>query len=779
MKRIPRKVLSFGLVLLMVFVIFTGMLMNVSGEEESSTLYISDDATGGDATSIGTWDWPTKTCTLTMDVYETIMIIDDGITLDGNGYSISYGSGYYGVWVRDQTDVTIRNLDIDGFRYGIYMYRSSQCTIEDNAISNCVNYGTYLRNSNDCSIRDNTISNNQYGMRIYRSESSTISGNTITDSDYYGMYLIRSGGSTLTENSISSNDANFYLFVTGTDVYDIDDTNTVEGKPILYSVNEENVVYNGDIDGDYGLVYIINGDSVTVKNMELSPNNYYNVYVYGCLDSTVENIDVSGGTYGIYLRNSEGSSIKDCSVTDCEQNGIYISYSVDTSISGNTLTGCGNYGMSLSYSSSSTLKNNKMSSNNRNFYVAGSIIDHYGHNIDDTNLVEGKPILYSYKEKDKVYDGDVIGDYGVIFVIGGDSVTVKNIELASNNLYNVYFYYSKDSTIENVRMSDGRYGIYLEYSEGSFIKNCAVTDVERYGIYLLSSASSIIRENTVTNIEQYGMFISDSESLIIKANTITESDIGAFIRRSSVKFLNNIISNVNYNGIHVYIPINVLIKGNTVSGAGDKGIALYQEGDINVVDNTISNSNTGIYNGYSEGSMIRQNTITSNTNYGIYVEKSTSTTLNGNTLTYNGKSIYLFESGSNTIIENLILSNDLTGIYMSNSNNNIILGNTISNNQDGIVLSASNANTIKENLVSENDMGINILLSNSNNIFHNNIIDNTEQADDNGMNAWDNDKKEGNYWSDYNGEDTDKDGFGDTNTPHLGLDYYPMMKPIK
>jgi nitrous oxidase accessory protein NosD len=44
-------------------------------------------------------------------------------------------------------------------------------------------------------------------------------------------------------------------------------------------------------------------------------------------------------------------------------------------------------------------------------------------------------------------------------------------------------------------------------------------------------------------------------------------------------------------------------------------------------------------------------------------------------------------------------------------------------------------------------------------------------------NIWDNGKGEGNYRSDYEGEDTDNDGIGDTDLPHNGVDDFPLMDP--
>ena len=50
---------------------------------------ITDDSTGGDCTTIGTWDSVSKTCILTSDVSDNIVINSDGIILDGNEHTIN------------------------------------------------------------------------------------------------------------------------------------------------------------------------------------------------------------------------------------------------------------------------------------------------------------------------------------------------------------------------------------------------------------------------------------------------------------------------------------------------------------------------------------------------------------------------------------------------------------------------------------------------------------------------------------------------------------------
>jgi parallel beta-helix repeat protein len=125
----------------------------------------------------------------------------------------------------------------------------------------------------------------------------------------------------------------------------------------------------------------------------------------------------------------------------------------------------------------------------------------------------------------------------------------------------------------------------------------------------------------------------------------------------------------------------------------------------------------------------------------------------------------------------------------------------------------STGNTITENNIESNTNGVAIGYSTSynsgssndvsgNTFYHNNFVNNTSQVTSvtsptqagssqsptgqpltgqqpTASNSWDN-GKEGNYWSDYKGTDSNHDGIGDT--PYLvytnNVDHYPLMTPF-
>lgn len=117
-------------------------------------------------------------------------------------------------------------------------------------------------------------------------------------------------------------------------------------------------------------------------------------------------------------------------------------------------------------------------------------------------------------------------------------------------------------------------------------------------------------------------------------------------------------------------------------------------------------------------------------------------------------------------------------------NSSIISGNYLADNQIGSLVGAdSHQNVIVGNVIINNEKGISFHESSNNTVYHNNFKNNSIQIFDGQLtskNTWEH-KDEGNYWSDYNGTDTNEDGIGDN--PHVidanNKDNYPLMSPVE
>jgi len=155
---------------------------------------------------------------------------------------------------------------------------------------------------------------------------------------------------------------------------------------------------------------------------------------------------------------------------------------------------------------------------------------------------------------------------------------------------------------------------------------------------------------------------------------------------------------------------------------------------------------------------------------------SNSNVISENIIKNNGDGISLWEnSRNNTINGNIVERNTYCGISLDNSTDNMISENTVANHEHGSVITNSENNSIIGNTFMTNThCGLHLDSSNSNAIYHNNFVNSPVHSHDS-TNTWDN-GAEGNYWSDYQGEDIDGDGVGDTLTPHLGFDSYPLVE---
>jgi len=159
----------------------------------------------------------------------------------------------------------------------------------------------------------------------------------------------------------------------------------------------------------------------------------------------------------------------------------------------------------------------------------------------------------------------------------------------------------------------------------------------------------------------------------------------------------------------------------------------------------------------------------------IRIENSNGVVIAYNKITESTNGISLNSSNNNAILSNTIFNNEINGVYLLSSSGNVFSGNTISNNFQGVYLFSSSGNVFFGNTISNSFLGVYFTFS-SDNLFYCNNFRNTNQVTSGLTNFW-NFSSEGNYWSDYTGQDLNRNGIGDT--PYVidlnNQDNYPLM----
>jgi len=599
-----------------------------SGAQYNKIQYAIDNASNGD--TIYVWD----------GTYHESVRINKTVTLIGNGSSNTtiIPQGDIVAIIILENWVNISGFSItNGFSnglHGIFILSLKHCRIENCHISNYTN--AIMINSNvgnpssDNLISNNIFSNCTNGVTIVNSNINTITNNIY---DNCGIGFSWSFSNIVYNNTMSS----VGIGLSGTHVshwnsHEIPINNTVDGKPIIYLKNIDNVI----IHTNAAHIILANCTNITVRDF-----NFTNVGVGVELgftnNSFITDNNCSEIGIGLYIQASSNNTITNntCSWTD--YGGIVVSDHSDYNIfENNTCISNGNNGIEVQY----FCRNNQISNNTCN-----------------SNNLNG--ILVHGSNSNKILNNTCISNGGNSFFKNGIFIQ-SELTIVENNTCN----------------SNKGDGISTRRANFNTIKNNVCDYNFNNGIQIGISDSNLIINNTCYSNNHSGIFL-------LGESYETQGKVG----RNHSLMDNKCFFNLN-NGIKLNYSDTNTIFNNSCESNINNGISLIDNSYENsIINNSCNLNKNGLFIESSPSNLIDNNRYFFNDNDGIIISSSVLNHFFNNNCSDNNNGIQLTsETSNNHIYENQISFNYNTGIQIESdcSQNRIYHNNIISNFQQAI-----------------------------------------------------------------------------------------------
>ena len=728
------------------------------------------------------------------------------------------------------TDVyfVIRNCVITGGTQCIYLYGVTNGQIIHNLAQFNNQGGVFLRNSNNNYIAFNNLTHNGYGLYLDNSDENILYMNDCSYAEWYGLRLY--SGSSL--NTVDSNTVN-YVDGSGIDVYSSTNnlivnntcTGNIRGIYVSDSAHGNTIQNNTCTLGQDGIYVGYSSNNLILKNTCM--NNTYGIRFSGdSTGNTVLNNTCYYNGYGIYLSGGSGhvasyniatentnsgirvrlTSANIVSYNNCTLNptGISILDSSGNFIIDNLCYDTANYGIYLKNSNNNNVTLNICSSSEYGIYLEGSSNGYLTYNLCTNHTygiylgINSQNTLISYNtlhereygifiswswgnilEHNIISEGEVgisivNTQYGVTSAKTYGANTIDQNELINNDFY---IRRSGDQTITNNIVNGGGFFFEEDYYVDECIQNL-VADNFVNGRPLLFW-QNVVGGTVPSDVGQ--VILVNCTSIVVQGHVIDGCPFGiALFHCTNATIFQNDCSNNDY-GIYLYYSGYNLIDNNDFSFNTHSGIYIYKFGYNNVTNNVCSgNSKYGIYIGIwfddvSNNNKVTHNTLLNNIEAGIYLDQSDYNIIDSNICSGSSTGINIYGAWSNWIAHNLCCD-DTNGIYIYGQYNTL-LNNTLCNNSIGLYNSGGEM-SVTRNTIVLNTVGVYLDTYAADctltwNVFENSINNTIDNGPNNIFDY--------NYWSHYQGIDTNLDWIGDSDCILDGTSYnndtHPLMYP--
>jgi parallel beta-helix repeat protein len=415
----------------------------------------------------------------------------EGLSFDNAVNAVQAGFGY---------NLSISNCSFSGGKTAVTFTQSYRFAVSNNTVSDCAS-GIKVYSSRNFTVDNNTCLRTGYGLYLLDAHTFEVDNNTMTDCSLGGIVLTSSTIGTFRSNAQVNNG----FRIGGPSVehwasHDIDFSNTVNARPVLYASETHFAGINASSYGQVILVDTVNasissadickatipimmgfctGCTVSIGNCS---GSYAGILLSDCSGIVIDNTTIWNNDYGVIVDRSDRTVFTNDVIGNCPTAGIYSLTSRELDIRLNDMYQCG-------------------------LWLEGFILEDFAsHSISTDALVNGEPIYYI---KDQV-GGTIPENSGQVILANCSNILLAN-QTVSGSTIGVHINFSNNITVRNCTSDGNLDGLEMLRCYDSVVENCSFSSNE-YGIVASFSARNVFRDNVVWGSSSWGFYLSSGST---------------------------------------------------------------------------------------------------------------------------------------------------------------------------------------------------------------------------------------------------------------------------
>ncbi len=391
-----------------------------------------------------------------------------GVRIASNHISASY---QHAVDVEASHDIEVTHNELARNLAGVNLVDVEDSKVQHNTLVKAAGFGIRAKGTEAPLITDNTLTGTFHGILLNKAHRAVLLNNSLVEVGDTGIGILLSNETTLRENSLEGGSIGISSYISREPLVDhyehtIPPSNTFNGEPVRYIRDQVGV----DVVEPAGQVILVNTEQVRVKNVTVT-DAFAGVQLAGTDNTTIANSTFTDTAFGVHSVRGSHERMLNNEIAN-QYWGVWVEQGTRTEIGGNTVHGSMWAAVRLASSSNMEVHSNDLG--DRGLAITGdpSNPSHYRHEVDATNIVGGKPLLYM---KDQV-EPEVPPSAGQVILVNTTGARVDGLNLT------------------------GTYrGAFLAFAENSTVANTTFAHSVGTGLALVRSPNATIHNNTFHN----------------------------------------------------------------------------------------------------------------------------------------------------------------------------------------------------------------------------------------------------------------------------------------